>query len=754
MIANNLLKLTFSALIGTFFLSTALFATTIDPVESDTTKTIDEIILDRITVVGQPIWMSRIPGAASYVSAEQLQRQNYTDINRILRNISGVNIQEEEGFGLRPNIGIRGAGNERSTKVNIMEDGILAAPAPYSAPAAYYFPNMARISSVEVRKGSSQIKYGPNTTGGAINLISTPIPAQFSGVAEVSLGERSANKIYANIGNRSERFGYLLEVNQVGDDGFKQLDNGGDTGFLVRDILGKVMFQTSNSASVYQRLEFKAGYHDEHSDETYLGLTRDDFSLSPMRRYAGSQADRIDTEHIQFSARHFALFSDNVDLTTTLYRNNFTRAWYKLHDLNTNALGIETGNLSEILRNPEVHQNEYAVLAGADSAPDALTVRNNNREYYSQGIQSILGVNFDIGSAQNQLEFGVRLHQDEEDRFQFEDDYQMLNGNMIITTPGIPGTQTNRVGSATALSVFVQDEIQWNNWTFTPGLRFENIWFTNRNYGTSDLERTGSNLNKNEYSVSIFLPGIGATYQVSNSFTLLSGIHRGFSPPSPGSSSDTRSEESINYELGFRYVNDLFQTELIGFYNDYDNLLGSDLAAGGGGGTTAQFNAGEVEVFGVEFSSNIDFGLLLNTTSVSIPVNLNYTYTNATFQNSFSSGFGPWGNVESGDEIPFIPRHQFNSGVSFIYKGFDANINASYMPQMRTAAGSGSFDPLFSTDSFFVVDLSTSYNIHQYVNLFVNIRNLLDETYITSDRPAGVRPGLPRTLMGGMKVSF
>ncbi len=757
MLRNKLLTLTLLFSLTSF--SAAAFPGTSDPepepAVADTTFPFDKIIMERITVVGTPVWQSRIPGAASYITAEQMQTHSYTDVNRILRSVSGVNIQEEDGFGLRPNIGLRGAGVERSTKINIMEDGILAAPAPYSAPAAYYFPNMGRINSVEVRKGSSQIKYGPNTTGGAINLISTPIPTEFSAAGELSYGERNANKLYATVGDRSERFGYMVEVLQMGDDGFKQLDGSGDTGFIIRDITGKMMYQTSNDASVYQRIELKAGLHTEVSDETYLGLSRDDFAATPLRRYAASQADRIDVDQTQISVRHFALFSDNIDLTTTLYRQDITRAWYKLHQLNGSAAGVNTTNLGTILQNPQANATEFAYLTGAtDSPDDALIVRDNNREYYSQGVQSVLGVNFDIGDASNQLEIGVRLHQDQEDRFQYEDGYRMENGEMVLTSSGVPGTQANRVGSATALSIFIQDEITLDRFTFTPGLRYEHIWFTNRNYGTQDLERTGSDLNKNEYTVDLLMPGIGATYNLTENLTLITGVHRGFSPPSPGSSPDTRPELSVNYELGARFANSLVQTELIGFYNDYSNLLGSDLAAGGGAGTTAQFNAGEVEVFGIEFSANTDIAALLNNQALGIPFSVNYTYTNATFQNDFDSSFGPWGTVTKGDEIPFIPRHQLNTSLGFIYSDYSLNLNTIYSPQMRTQAGSGSINPEFSTDSYFLVDLNTGYKIHSNIDLFVNIRNLFNETYIVSDRPHGVRPGLPRTFTGGLKVQF
>jgi Fe(3+) dicitrate transport protein len=753
MIFHKVSKITTFCFIS-LLLTNSLYANRGNTAESDTTNTIDKLILDRITVVGNPVWMSRIPGSASYVSAQQLQKQNYTDINRILRTISGINIQEEDGFGLRPNIGLRGAGAERSTKVNIMEDGVLVAPAPYSAPAAYYFPNMGRIRSVEVRKGSSQIKYGPNSTGGAINLISTPIPTELSGTAELSVGERNANKLYANFGNRTGRFGYLVEVLQMGDDGFKKLDNDGNTGFILRDISGKFMVRSADNASIYQRLEIKVGYHEETSDETYLGLSRGDFENSPLRRYAGSQVDQMNVDQFQISARHFALFSDNFDLTTTLYRQNVARAWYKLHDLDTTVPTVNTGDLTTILGNPDGNPVEMGYLRGENSPDNALNVRNNSREYYSQGIQSLLGFNFNINNAENQLEFGVRLHQDQEDRFQEEDGYRMQNGIMILTRAGVPGTQSNRVGSATALSMFVQNKIELDRWTFKPGLRFENIWFTNRNYGTTDLQRTGSNLSETKYTTNVFIPGIGITFQASDNLTIISGVHRGFSPPSPSSSSETVSESSVNYELGARLANQVLQAEIIGFYNNYSNLLGSDLAAGGGAGSTAQFNAGEVEVFGLEVTANLDFAHLFNLTTVSLPFNANYTFTSATFQSNFESSFGPWGNVTKGDKIPFIPKHQFNAGVSFDYKNFSTHLNSVYSPRIRTIASQGAIQEQFSTDSYFLLDLSSSYGITSSIDIFLNLRNILDKTYIVSDRPHGVRPGLPRTFMGGVRYSL
>ena len=95
-------------------------------------------LIEEVVVIGSKDEIRKIAGSGGIIEEEQLDRMDYTDLNQILSSIPGVYFREEDGFGLRPNIGIRGATTDRSQKITMMEDGILIGPAPYSAPAAYY----------------------------------------------------------------------------------------------------------------------------------------------------------------------------------------------------------------------------------------------------------------------------------------------------------------------------------------------------------------------------------------------------------------------------------------------------------------------------------------------------------------------------------------------------------------------------------------------------------------------------------------
>lgn len=686
-----------------------------------------------------------IPGSVHVVTANEFETENllHDDVHALLRRVPGVNIQEEEGFGLRPNIGLRGSGTDRSSKITIMEDGVLIAPAPYAAPSAYYFPVVGRMSAIEVRKGSSQILYGPRTVGGAINLISTPIPDDFSLSADLVGGEDATRKLRASLGDSYRSVGWMIESHQSVSDGFKRLDGGDRAGYSIQDYNGKFRFNTNPEARVYQSVELKLGYHDERSDETYLGLTDADFAIDPDRRYAASQNDVMNTEHNQFQVRYFVRPSRSIDFTATAYRNDFERNWFKLQSL----LGQ---SISRVLDNPQDFPTELAVLRGATSEPDALAMRANNREYYGQGVQGVFGLVGEAGTTYHQVQIGVRYHEDQEDRFQHEDNFQMVGGTMVVTTAGAPGSQSNRVSDAKALAFFVQDQIGVGNFTFTPGLRYETIDLTRTDYATDDPNRTSPDRVR-ESTVSVVIPGVGVSYEFHPGVSLFGGVHRGFAPPGPGSNDSTEAEHSINYEVGVRYNAGPMNAQAVGFFSDYNNILGTSTLATGDEGGGDQFNGGAVNVFGVELSADVD-PLRGQGLPVSLPINVAFTYTSAEFQTAFESDFDPWGTVEEGDELPYLPKVQVFGSVGIAAFGAHMNLTAQYQSEMRTVAGQGDAPASETTDSYFVLGASGEYYFAQGTSLFAGVRNLLSERYIVARRPAGARPGLPRTFLAGVKV--
>jgi len=155
--------------------------------------------------------LARTPGSAHVIGRKQLERFEYDDSQAILLQVPGVYVRQEDGIGLRPNIGIRGVSPDRSKKLTLMEDGILFGPAPYSAPAAYFFPLMTRMGQVQVIKGPSAIAHGPQTVGGAIDFISRPIPTETSGGLDLGLGDFGYSKAHGHFGSSDGQTGFLLE---------------------------------------------------------------------------------------------------------------------------------------------------------------------------------------------------------------------------------------------------------------------------------------------------------------------------------------------------------------------------------------------------------------------------------------------------------------------------------------------------------------------------------------------------------------
>jgi Fe(3+) dicitrate transport protein len=737
-------------LVASLLVTTAFFAQEkqLSRTQKDSIESLNEVIITADAIIGSKFNAKNKAGSTYFISPKELKTFNYDDVSRILRTVPGLTIQEEDGFGLRPNIGMRGTSPNRSEKITLMEDGVLIAPAPYAAPAAYYFPTVSRMQSFEVLKGGSQIQYGPYTTGGAINMVSTQIPNRFSGRITTSIGSFNTKKTYVNIGDEHENFGYILEYNNRNSDGFKTIDNSSkNTGFQANDYVAKFRFNTDSDAKVYQSLTAKLQYSEDLANETYLGLTDDDYNKSPYRRYVASNEDFIDTEHNQIMLTHFIRPTTNFSVTTKAYKNNFARNWYKLDAL---KLGNSKVSINNILANPETYNSEYRAIIGADNTVDnALLVKANNRKYEAKGIQTVANYKFETGKAKHDIDFGLRYHEDYEDRFQWVDGYAIQNGVMNRTSNGTPGTDANRITKAEAIAAHVLYNLTVDKFTFTPGIRYEDITISSLNYGTKDIGRVGTSLARAENKINVWIPGMGILYKINDNYNIFTSVHKGFSPP--GVSAGEDAENSLNTELGFRFDKNALHGEIIGYYNNFSNLQGSDSMSGGGTGTGDLFNAGAAIVKGIELLATYDV-IDNRDKRFKLPVTLSYTFTDTKLENSFNSTI--WGNVESGDEIPYIAKNQLAITTAFETEKFNFALSGKYVDAFRTVAGTGFIPEKNKVGSNFIVDFSARYHITDHVSLMGNIINLLDNKYAVSRVPSGLRPGHPFGINFGIMAQF
>ncbi len=718
--------------------------------------------LEPITIFGSADQVRDVAGGASVISAEELYQYKNSDVARALRRVPGISIQLEDGWALRPNISIRGTATDRSSRVTLMEDGVLIAPAPYAAPAAYYFPTFGRIRSVEILKGPASITQGPYTVGGAINLVSTPIPSGQQGFLQGEYGSDSTWRVNGWYGGTTERLGYLAETHQWQSDGYQEIDRSKkSTGLQKQDYMAKFAVYSDPAASFYQSLEVKLVYAEEDSQQSYLGLTDADFKNQPLRRYGVSAFDEMHNEADQLTLSWRIESQQGTGLTVTAYDNDFERAWYKTEALDFNGStsaqnfsGTGWVNVIDAINqgtslnglSPETLQ---ALLDGADSAAGAIQIRNNSRTYYARGVQAVANTTLRTGTASHDLQFGVRLHEDEEDRLQRNDTWQQLGGQLILSNFGLEGNAGNEFQTAEAWAAYIQDRIELGDWTLTPGLRYENIKLSRNRYLTNTANPSSRDPNSfrdsRENRVDIWLPGMGVIYSMNENTQWVAGVHRGFS--TPGNQPGVNPEESTNYELGIRQQMDEFGFEAMFFYNDYENLVGvctnssgSDCEPG------SAFNGDGVHIPGLELTAN---SRLQSDSGWEFPLQLTYTWMKPEFQTNFVSDF--FGVVEKGDPVPYIAENQLWLSAGMISGPWSFYVSSNYLDSICTQASCGEFERV---ESALLFDASAHYQINSDWKLYALVENLTDQLEIVAREPYGARSGKPRTFTLGTSFNF
>jgi Fe(3+) dicitrate transport protein len=711
--------------------------------------------LDSSSVVGNTERLFRLAGSAAYLDNKALNRQHSTNINQIVARVPGVFARDETGTGFFPNLSIRGADGVRMDRTTVMEDGILMAPAPYSAPSAYYSPKVGRMRGLEILKGSSQVKFGPQTTGGVINYLSTEIPEEETFYTKFLYGSNNdilAHTYYGNtLDTGNGKFGYLLEMFYDGSDGFRDVQstpensNPKDTGHSLIEPMLKLSWEPDTAMK--QKFEFRYGFSDLDANESYLGLTDDDARNNPDMRYAGSRFDNITTQHHRTHLKYSFAPTENLSFNTTAYFNQFERNWYKL-----NKVGAGRSSLHTVIGDPAGNATEFGILNGTTAG--ALDVKANARTYESYGLQFAGRYSFEAMNAKNELDFGVRLHKDYIKRNQFADRYNMnANGGIdsIDRRYRGPDKEGNRLQESKAIAVWLENDMDFGKLSLKPGVRYEYVDQFHADYARAPGDQ------EFEGSTNYLAPGVGFTYEVNDSNLVYGGIYKGVSIAGPRSAqkSGVDPEESIGYEIGLRHRTDRINAELALFYTDYSNIISSDA----GLGDTSSTNAGAATVYGLEAS--VSYDLLNDNKGYKMPVYATATLTSATIDRALAGGGE--GDIYSGGaddaRIPYIPEFQASFGIAFEADKWGANLDAAYIGKsfgsaLEDSAAAGSSSRNGEVGGGFTVDLSGHYDMNERVKLIAGLANIFDDRFISSRLPEGARSNQGRTAYAGFEIKF
>ena len=702
-----------------------------------------EEVIESVTIIGSAEDQRKLAGSGQIISNEDLLKAMDTDIQKILTAVPGVYMRTEEGYGLRPNISIRGTAIERSAKVAVMEDGVLVAPSPYTSSSAYYFPTTGRIHSVEVLKGPAAVSQGPQTIGGAINLISTPIPKTTSGKFVQELGENGMMRTHAYFGGTSGNFGALVEVHEHESDGFDSIANvGGDTGFDKSDFVFKARYESGAHSLTLKMVDL-----DEISNQSYVGLSQASFNANPRVRYGATAYDKMMNDGEQTSLTYVGDF-ENFNVQFTSWQNDYHRDWFKVSDFNNDKEHGEQDDINELISAANNGSaNAQAILDG--QLPVEIEYKHNNRYYTNEGYQFTINTSLGI----HDLTLGYRDMEDSESRVQAHEYADQAADGSLSPLYGYIGlnNSNNRLRESSATSFYLQDTMDFGRLDVTIGYRSED--YDQRHRRWSDragpnltLVRTGEADNRDTFAENDHTTqSFGATYEVNENLTLVAGFHEGMTPMFGADP-----EEADNTELGVRYSDGAGDVEIFYFSSEYSNLAAECTLVSGAAcnpDESAVFSGGSADVEGLEFSGSWVF----EGNGVSYPVALSYTSTDATFNNSSDSDY--FGKVAAGDDLPYIPSSSMSLVAGFITdNGLSGNMRLIDVGSSCSLAACGTYNKIHAHT---IIDLNLRKALNDSVDIYAIIENVTDDADIISRAPSeGARSQKPRTFKVGFTYKF
>jgi Fe(3+) dicitrate transport protein len=689
-----------------------------------------------------------LPGAASRVDAAALEQMDPIGTQAALAHVPGVYGLTDDGMAqTRMSVGIRGLQPRRTQRVLVMEDGMPIQPAPYVFSPLYYNPPIERIEEIEVVKGPSTIRHGPQTMAGVINYVtSRPQRRSLGGTVEVTPGTNGYLSAFGELGG----FGTDAVRPQVQllfkrGNGFRDNND-------FRQVNGTAKLQATlgDDRSLYVRTNVDY----ERLNATYTGLTPYSFEANPDFNPKDDDLYRI--YRASLGTIYNRRYGDDAQGTTRFYANVFHRPWWREKDVFVRA---------DDYQNPDVDADPVPVntpgplmrVGISDAVDRELTLDDapyfgNVRTFYVTGIEHAVGVQHRLLGQEADLEIGGRLHWERfRDDRKISDEVGVRDGVYYQGDVSDPGPVTI-IGSSSiyetrALSLYALEDVQWGPVRLSPGVRLEV-------FEQSRIDRLNGSQYRDQTSV-VLLPSLGFNWTLGtptlgaplgrSEVRLFGGIHRGYTPPSSATFAivgfdppratgaedggfDLKAEKSWNSELGVRGRSEAGQFEVTGFYLYVEDLVG--------GRTRFQQNLGVVQSYGLETRTRIDGGAFAGPLPA---LDVSYTYLQSEVVEGLITSAIDGTPVDiGGNELPAAPTHKASVGLSKTFSeiGLTLSTDLSYMGRFYTdlenltsTTNRGERGPV---PAHTVLDAGVTYDYSDALRVKLTAKNVTDNVYIGS----------------------
>jgi len=683
--------------------------------------------------------VSQVPSTVSVQTREQLDRQNVNNIQELVRYEPGVSVG---GTGQRSGLNgynIRGIDGER---VLTQIDGVSIPDSFFYGPYAqtqrnYVDPEI--VKRVEILRGPASVLYGSNAIGGAVSYFTLDPddiikPGKDVG-ARLKTGYSSADESWltsATVAGRQGDFDGLLHVSQRNGHETESYGEHGGSG-LSRTEANPEDVRTTNVLA-------KLGWN--YADDARLGFTyeryKDDRDQNILSAVGGPFT----------SGSGLGMYrSRNGNDTVTRERFGIN------HEFGLDSLVADHMKWSLNYQIAKTDQHTEEVYF-----PFSRTVLRTRDTTYKDRqwvFDAQLDKAFSIGATDHLLTYGTTLK------------HEKVTGSRSGTGTCLAVGGTCRAigqvstGDAQALvsdfpdptintySLFVQDEIRWNNWTFMPGARYDYTRmepkftdaFLRGIQGSGAAPGALDDSDKKWHRVS---PKFGLTYAFNDNYTWYGQYAEGFRTPTAKSmygrfenptlgysvqgNPGLEPEKSKSYETGLRGNFDAGNFSAAVFYNKYRDFIDEDAVQSANLETTFQANnIKHATIKGAEVKGR------LNLDHFGAPEGL---YT----QGSIAYAYGR--NDDNGQPLNSVNPLTGVFGLGYEQPNYGGLLSWTLVKRKTRVDDTTFFAPdgqssQFRTPGYGVLDLSGFYKVTDDVTVNAGLYNLTDKKYWQWDSVRG-----------------